>query len=138
VLAGRVGVGSAFGSSLDDLPADRRLYAGGGGSVRGYRYRSISPEDSNGNLTGGRSEITGSIELRYRFLGDFGIVPFIDAGSVSDKATPNFDGGIQYAAGLGFRYYTSFGPIRADIAAPLNPRKGDDPVAFYVSIGQAF
>ena len=138
VLAGRVGVGSAFGSSLDDLPADRRLYAGGGGSVRGYRYRSISPEDSNGNLTGGRSEITGSIELRYRFLGDFGIVPFIDAGSVSDKATPNFDGGVQYAAGLGFRYYTSFGPIRADIAAPLNPRKGDDPVAFYVSIGQAF
>lgn len=42
------------------------------------------------------------------------------------------------AAGLGFRYYTGIGPIRVDIAAPLNPRKGDKPVALYVSIGQAF
>ncbi len=138
VLAGRLGVQSTFGSSLEDLPADRRLYAGGGGSVRGYEFRSISPENSDGNEIGGRSAVTGSVELRYRFLGDFGIVPFFDAGTVSRDATPNFDEAIQYAAGLGFRYYTSFGPIRADIAVPLNPRHDDDPVAFYVSIGQAF
>jgi translocation and assembly module TamA len=138
VLAGRLGVASAFGSSLEDLPADRRLYAGGGGSVRGYEFRSISPENGDGDAIGGRSAVTGSIELRYRFLEDFGIVPFFDAGTVSTDSTPNFDEPIQYAAGIGFRYYTSFGPIRADIAAPLNPRHGDDPVAFYVSIGQAF
>jgi translocation and assembly module TamA len=138
VLAGRLGVSSAFGSSLEDLPADRRLYAGGGGSVRGYEFRSISPENSDGDEIGGRSAITGSIELRYRFLGDYGIVPFFDAGTVSRDATPNFDEPIQYAAGIGFRYYTSFGPIRADIAVPLNPRHDDDPVAFYISIGQAF
>ncbi|WP_395014882.1 autotransporter assembly complex family protein [Dongia sp.] len=138
VLAGRLGVASAFGSRLEDLPADRRLYAGGGGSVRGYEFRSISPESSDGDEIGGRSSITGSIELRYRFLEDFGIVPFFDAGTVSSDSTPNFDEPIQYAAGVGFRYYTSFGPIRADIAVPLNPRHDDDPVAFYVSIGQAF
>jgi len=138
VLAGRAGLANAFGSSLEDLPADRRLYAGGGGSVRGYEFRSISPKDDDGDLTGGRSAITGSIELRYRFLNDFGIVPFFDAGTVSRDAMPSFDEPIRYAAGIGFRYYTSFGPIRADIAAPLNPRHGDDPVAFYVSIGQAF
>jgi translocation and assembly module TamA len=138
VLAGRLGVASVFGSSLEDLPADRRLYAGGGGSVRGYEFRSISPEDSDGNDIGGRSSVTGSVELRYRFLGDFGIVPFFDAGTVSRDAAPNFDEPVQYAAGLGFRYYTAFGPIRADIAVPLNKRHGDDPVAFYVSIGQAF
>jgi translocation and assembly module TamA len=138
VLAGRLGVASVFGSSLEDLPAERRLYAGGGGSVRGYEFRSISPENADGDETGGRSAITGSIELRYRFLEDFGIVPFFDAGTVSRDATPNFDEPIQYAAGVGFRYYTGFGPIRADIAVPLNPRHDDDPVAFYVSIGQSF
>jgi translocation and assembly module TamA len=138
VLAGRLGVASAFGSSLEDLPADRRLYAGGGGSVRGYEFRSISPENSDGDEVGGRSSITGSVELRYRFLEDFGIVPFFDAGTVSPDSTPNFDEPIQYAAGIGFRYYTAFGPIRADVAVPLNPRHDDDPIAFYVSIGQAF
>ena len=138
VLAGRTGISSVFGSSLEDLPADRRLYAGGGGSVRGFEFRSISPKDADGDLTGGRSAVTASIELRYRFLGDFGIVPFFDAGTVSRDAAINFDEPIRYAAGLGFRYYTSFGPLRADIAVPLNPRHDDDPVAFYVSIGQAF
>ncbi len=138
VLAGRFLVANAFGSSLSKLPADRRLYAGGGGSVRGYKFRSISPEDSNGDLTGGRSSVEGSIELRYRFLGNFGIVPFLDAGTVSDKIYPAFDEPIQYAAGIGLRYYTAIGPIRADIAMPLNPRHRDDKFAFYISIGQAF
>jgi translocation and assembly module TamA len=138
VLAGRLGVASVFGSRLEDLPADRRLYAGGGGSVRGYEFRSISPENADGEEIGGRSAVTGSVELRYRFLEDYGIVPFFDAGTVSRDAMPSFDEPIQYAAGLGFRYYTGFGPIRADIAVPLNKRKGDDPVAFYVSIGQSF
>jgi translocation and assembly module TamA len=138
VLAGRLGVASAFGSSLESLPADRRLYAGGGGSVRGYEFRSISPKNGHGDEIGGRSSVTGSVELRYRFLEDFGIVPFFDAGTVSRDSTPNFDEPIQYAAGIGFRYYTAFGPIRADIAVPLNPRHDDEAVAFYVSIGQAF
>ncbi|HVO03380.1 MAG TPA: autotransporter assembly complex family protein [Candidatus Cybelea sp.] len=137
VLATRGNVASAFGSDLEDLPADRRLYAGGGGSVRGYKYRSISPTDSHGDPIGGRSMVTGSVELRYRF-GDFGIVPFFDAGTASRKATPSFDRGILYAAGLGFRYYTAIGPIRADIAVPLDKRHQDQIVAFYVSIGQAF
>jgi translocation and assembly module TamA len=138
VLAGRVGFSNVFGSSLQDIPADRRLYAGGGGSVRGYAFRSISPEDSDGDLTGGRSAVTSSVELRYRFLDDYGIVPFFDAGTVSRDAMPRFDEPIRTAAGIGFRYYTGFGPIRADIAVPLNKRKDDDFIAFYVSIGQAF
>jgi translocation and assembly module TamA len=138
VLAGRVGFANVFGSSLEDLPADRRLYAGGGGSVRGFKFRSISPENSDGDLTGGRSALTGSIELRYRFMEDFGIVPFFDAGTVSRNAIPKFEEPVRYAVGLGFRYYTAFGPIRADIAMPLNPTHRDDPVAFYVSIGQSF
>jgi translocation and assembly module TamA len=138
VLAGRLSVASVFGGSIDELPADRLLYAGGGGSVRGYEFRSISPEDEDGDPTGGRSLVESSIELRYRFLNDYGIVPFFDAGTVTEDTYPSFDEKLQYAAGLGFRYYSPIGPIRADVAVPLNPREEDDPVAFYISIGQAF
>ena len=138
VLAGRLSLGSVFGGSIDDLPADRLLYAGGGGSVRGYEFRTISPLDDDDDPTGGRSLVETSIELRYRFLEDYGIVPFFDAGTVTEEAFPTFDEKVQYAAGLGFRYYSPIGPIRADVAVPLNPRSRDDPVAFYISIGQAF
>jgi translocation and assembly module TamA len=138
VLAGRLSVASVFGGSIDELPADRLLYAGGGGSVRGYEFRSISPEDEDGDPTGGRSLVEGSVELRYRFLDDYGIVPFFDAGTVTEDTFPSFDETLQYAAGLGLRYYSAIGPIRADVAVPLNAREEDDPVAFYISIGQAF
>ncbi|WP_119299631.1 autotransporter assembly complex protein TamA [Dongia deserti] len=138
VLAGRLSVASVFGGSIDELPQDRLLYAGGGGSVRGYEFRSISPLDEDGDPTGGRSLVEGSIEVRYRFLEDYGIVPFFDAGTVTEEVFPSFNEDVQYAAGLGFRYYSPIGPIRADVAVPLNPREDDDPVAFYISIGQAF
>lgn len=138
VLAGRLSVANVFGGSISDLPQDRLLYAGGGGSVRGYEFRSISPKDSDGDLTGGRSLVEGSVELRYRFLKDYGVVPFFDAGTVTEEVFPSFDEPIQYAGGLGFRYYSPIGPIRADVAVPLNPRHDDKPVAFYISIGQAF
>lgn len=138
VLAGRLSIASVFGGPTDALPNDRLLYAGGGGSVRGYEFRSISPLDEDDDPTGGRSLVEGSIELRYRFLEDYGIVPFFDAGTVTEDVFPSFDEDVQYAAGLGFRYYSAIGPIRADIAVPLNPRDDDEPVAFYISIGQAF
>ncbi|WP_133614201.1 autotransporter assembly complex protein TamA [Dongia mobilis] len=138
VLAGRLGLANVFGGDTADLPADRRLYAGGGGSVRGYEFRSISPLDADDEPLGGRSLVTGSIELRYRFLDNFGLVPFLDFGTVSDDVFYGFDEEVQFAAGLGFRYYTAIGPIRADIAVPLNPRDDDEFAAFYISIGQAF
>jgi translocation and assembly module TamA len=138
VLAGRLSVASVFGGSIEELPEDRLLYAGGGGSVRGYEFRSISPLEEDGDPTGGRSLVEGSIELRYRFLDNYGIVPFFDAGTVTEDVFPSFNEDVQYAAGLGFRYYSPIGPIRADVAVPLNPREDDEPVAFYISIGQSF
>ena len=47
-------------------------------------------------------------------------------------------GDTRASAGLGLMYYTGIGPIRVDVAAPLNPRRGDHVVALYVSIGQSF
>jgi translocation and assembly module TamA len=137
VVAGRVVVGSTIGGSLLDTPSDKRFFSGGGGSVRGYEYQKIGPLDADGNPIGGRSLLELGLEFRLRYK-NFGIVPFIDGGSVGNSDWPDFDEKFQWAAGLGLRYYTAFGPIRADIAIPLNKREGDDSYAYYISIGQAF
>jgi translocation and assembly module TamA len=138
VLAGRVGLGSIAGADLDEIPATRRFYAGGGGSVRGYAYRSLAPLGPFNQLIGGRSLFEASVEARIKITDTIGIVPFADAGMAFESALPDFKETLQLSAGLGLRYYTPIGPIRLDVAAPLNPRKGDKPVAIYISIGQAF
>ncbi|MBA4008704.1 MAG: outer membrane protein assembly factor, partial [Erythrobacter sp.] len=71
------------------------------------------------------------------FGGAIEVVPFIDGGSVARGSTPDFDE-IRFGAGIGIRYKTTFGPIRVDVAAPLNPTEFDSPVVVYVSLGQAF
>lgn len=138
VLAGRAGIGSIVGASTDNLPADKRFYAGGSGSVRGYALQSVGPLDPANEPTGGSALLDFGVELRWRAYGDFGIVPFVDAGQVYDQELPSFDEELQWAAGLGFRYFTAIGPIRADLAFPLNPRDSDDIFQVYFSLGQAF
>lgn len=138
VLAGRAGIGSIVGASTGNLPADKRFYAGGSGSVRGYALQSVGPLDAGNEPTGGSALLDFAMELRWRVFGDFGVVPFIDAGQVYDQEVPNLDQELQWAAGLGLRYFTAIGPIRADIAFPLNPRDSDDVFQVYFSLGQAF
>ena len=136
VLAARVRVGSIFGGALTDLAPSRRLYAGGGGSVRGYAYEALGPLDSSGTPTGGLSVNELSVELRYR-IGDIGIVPFLDAGQVYNSRLPDFSN-LKLGAGIGARVYTNFGPLRIDVATPLSNNKRDVAIALYVGIGQAF
>ena len=136
VIAGRARFGSIIGASAQRIAPTRRFYAGGGGSVRGYGYQKIGPIDVNGDPAGGRSLAEFSIEARIRF-GDFGVVPFLDAGNLYSAKLPTFRN-LRYGAGLGVRYYTSFGPIRVDVGTPINRRRGDSRVAVYVSLGQAF
>jgi translocation and assembly module TamA len=140
VVAGRVRVGAIPGTDLDNIAPSRRLYSGGGGSVRGYGYQRIGPRDASGNPTGGRSLVEGAIEARVKtgfFDGALSVVPFVDAGSVSQSVVPDFDV-VRFGAGIGVRYETGFGPLRFDIATPINPAPGDSRIAVYVSLGQAF
>ncbi|MFO6445782.1 autotransporter assembly complex protein TamA [Erythrobacter sp. NE805] len=139
-LAGRVRAATIQGAEIEDVAPSRRLYAGGGASVRGYGFQGVGPRDAVGNPTGGASLVEAAIEARIPtplFGGAVEVVPFVDAGSVSRGSTPDF-GTIRYGAGVGLRYKTSFGPIRVDVAAPLNPTTFDSPVVVYVSLGQAF
>ncbi len=139
VLAGLVGLGAMGGADLADIPANWRFYAGGGGSVRGYAYNSLGPTGPFGlAVVGGRSLFQASAELRVRVTDTIGIVPFFDAGNAFATSFPNFSEPLATAVGVGLRYYTAIGPIRADVAFPLERRAGSGPVAFYVSIGQAF
>ena len=137
VLAARTRLGTIVGANRDQIAPSRRFYAGGGGSVRGYGYQAIGPRDPVfDDPIGGRSLAEFSIEARIRF-GNFGIVPFLDAGNISTSGLPRFND-LQFGAGLGARYYSSFGPIRIDVGTPLNRQPGDPRIAVYVSLGQAF
>ncbi len=139
VLAGRLGVGSVlWAPNTLDVPASRRFYAGGGGSVRGYGFQNIGPQTAGGDPIGGRALLETGLELRYRITETIGIVPFVDAGTVYDAPYPDFSEDLRVGVGIGARYYTGFGPIRVDIAVPLQPRDDDPVVAFYVSLGQSF
>lgn len=136
VLAGRVRVGSILGASRENLAPSRRFYAGGGGSVRGFGYQQLGPKDPNNDPIGGRSVNEAAVEARYRF-GNYGVVAFVDAGQVYRGSTPDFSN-LRYGAGIGGRFYTNFGPMRLDVATPIDRQPGEARVSVYVSIGQAF
>ncbi|MEE4316283.1 MAG: BamA/TamA family outer membrane protein, partial [Erythrobacter sp.] len=140
VLAGRVRAATIQGARFFEVAPSRRLYAGGGGSVRGYGFQGVGPLNDRGEPTGGGSLVEVSVEARIEtplLDGAVEVVPFFDAGTVSLGSTPDFRF-IKYGAGIGIRYKTTFGPIRVDVATPLNPGQFDSPVVVYVSLGQAF
>lgn len=137
VIAGRLRGGNVFGADADEIPTDDRFYAGGGGSVRGYAYQAIGPRSAENDPLGGKTLVEGSIEARFKVRRKIGAVAFIDAGSVSPKRRPEVED-VQVGAGVGVRYATPIGPIRFDVAVPLDKRDFDDPFQVYISIGQAF
>lgn len=141
VVAGRIKVGSLVGSSIVETPPDLLFTAGGGDSVRGYSYKSIGLPFPDGGVSGGRSLIEGSLEFRRRLNESFGAVAFADAGTVGSSSFSDFSDfseDFKISVGVGVRYYTGLGPIRLDVAFPLNGNKNDADFAIYAGIGQAF
>lgn len=137
ILAGWGRIAAIRGASLDEVPANHRLYVGGGGSVRAYGFQRAGPIDEAGDPTGGLSALAFGAELRARVSETIGIVPFIEAGNAYGAKWP--DDGLLWGAGLGLRYQTPIGPVRADVAMPINRRPGiDDSFQVYLSLGQAF
>lgn len=137
-LAARGRLGALFGEDTKDLPGTKRYYAGGGGSIRGYEFQSVGPVDDSNDPEGGRSVIELGAEMRFRVTDTIGFVPFTEGGTVYNSSLPDFSETMRWAAGVGLRYYTVAGPLRLDIAFPLNPRRQDEDFEFYVSFGQAF
>ncbi len=137
VLAGRVRLGSILGGEELTVPSDRLFYSGGGGSVRGYEYQGVNARLPDNTPRGGLSLFETSLEVRHDIGRRFQAVGFIDAGAVGLDEIPNL-ADLRYALGAGVRYRLPFGPVRADIALPLDKRDGDADFQVYISIGQAF
>lgn len=135
--AGRVTLGSIDGVEVDQVPADERFYAGGGGSIRGYEYQQVGPK-LDGVPVGGDKLLECSAELRIQPGNRLGYVLFVDGGTVYNDLL-NDTRSLRFGAGLGLRWFTTIGPLRADLAYPLN---ADDTqverLQFYISLGQAF
>jgi translocation and assembly module TamA len=137
VIAGRVKAGALAGPSIGEVPPDKLFLAGGGGSVRGYPYKSIGVDDGKGGITGGKFLLEGSLEARAKIMDNWGAAAFIDAGAVGGESLPS-PSDLKLGVGVGVRYYTGFGPIRADVAFPLDKRPGDPGYGIYLGLGQAF
>ena len=136
VVAGRARLGTTLGIERAELAPSRRFYAGGGGSVRGFGYQQLGPRAPDDRPLGGLSLVEGAAEVRYRF-GDYGVVGFVDVGRVYEDRLPSFRD-LRAGVGIGARYYTSFGPLRLDVATPVGRREGESRLNIYISIGQAF
>lgn len=137
VLAGRIRLGSIIGGEELTIPADRLFYSGGGGSVRGFEYQGVGPRLPDNTPRGGLSLFEVSAEVRRDIGESFQAVAFVDAGAIGSAETPDFSN-LRYAVGAGVRYKLPFGPVRFDVALPLDKRDGDAAFQIYVSIGQAF
>nr|WP_245198083.1 BamA/TamA family outer membrane protein [Sphingomonas kaistensis] len=136
VVAARARAGTTLGIDRFQLAPSRRFYGGGGGSVRGFAYQQLGPKDPELRPLGGLSLVEAAGEVRYRF-GDFGVVGFVDVGQVYEDRVPSLRD-LRTGVGIGARYYTSFGPLRVDVATPLGRREGESRFNVYISIGQAF
>ena len=137
IVAVRGIVASAQGASQFDLPPDQRFYAGGSATVRGFKYQSVGPLFADNNPQGGAALDAATIEFRQRVWGNIGAALFVDAGQVSAENAP-FQGTLREGVGTGVRYYTPIGPIRVDVAVPLNKPPNGDSFELYLGLGQAF
>jgi translocation and assembly module TamA len=145
ILAAWGKIGFIQAKSLSIISPDKRFYSGGGGSVRGYGYQLLGPVDANRVPIGGQSLIEMGIETRFRINESFGLVTFLEGGSVSTTRRPAFNSNeFLWGAGAGIRYFTAIGPIRVDVGIPLKRRRTsegrrvDSAYQLYISVGQAF
>jgi outer membrane protein insertion porin family len=138
VLSGRVEVGHGFGWGGEDLPLFERFYLGGPNSIRGWKFREISPEDSAGEKIGGTTELLGNIEYIVPLPFNLRAATFFDVGNVYGFDTKFDPTDLLASVGAGVRWLSPFGPIRVDYGIKLNPRPGEDFGALHFSVGSPF
>jgi len=97
-----------------------------------------SPLDCEDDPVGGRSFFEAAGELRFQVAERVGLVAFLDGGRAFEPAFPDLDEPLLWGAGLGVRYFSPIGPLRFDVAVPLNRRGVDDSFQVYLSLGHAF
>ena len=122
-------VGATAKSAFDELPASVRFFAGGDNSVRGYDFEALGPVDADGLVIGGSSLATGSFEFEQPLHERWSLAFFVDAGNAFEGSRIDAKAG----AGLGGRWQSPLGPIRVDLAHPLDD--DSDRWRLHVSLG---
>ncbi|MBA3603019.1 MAG: BamA/TamA family outer membrane protein [Parachlamydiaceae bacterium] len=139
VFASKIHMGTILGPTRRAVPPSERFYSGNESTLRGYSYMTVSPLGKKRKPIGGKSICVLSLEARARVTETIGVVGFYEVGNVFESSTPKFKGNLLQSVGLGLRYHTPIGPIRFDLALPINRRrKVDAPFQAYISIGQSF
>ncbi len=122
-LLPRAEAGATLIDKLRTLPASVRYFAGGDVSVRGYAYNSLGPTDPFGAVVGGENLLVGSIELDQQIAADWSLAAFVDSGNAYDAIN---DFNPATGVGVGIRWFSPLGPIRVDVAVPLEKDAPDD------------
>lgn len=134
-------LGYAGGYAGQPLPFFKNYFAGGPGSVRGYRSFSLGPQDENGDATGGNRKLTGTAELLFPMPGaeqdkSLRLAAFLDGGQVFDN---KFDlGELRYSTGIALFWSSPMGPLRLSWAQPLNDKPGDRSQQLQFTFGTGF
>jgi len=128
-ILARGSAGVTAKEDLTALPVSVRLFAGGDRSVRGYDFETLGPMDQDGLVIGGSNLLEGSLEFDYLFKPQWSIAAFADTGSAFNGSDVDFSTGV----GLGLRWYSPVGPIRLDLAHPLDDP--DQKVRVHISLG---
>jgi translocation and assembly module TamA len=122
-------VGATLKRSFDELPPSVRFFAGGDNSVRGYDFEALGPVDASGEVVGGSALATGSFEFEQPLRERWSLAMFVDAGNAFEGS--NLDA--KTSVGLGGRWQSPLGPIRVDLAHPLDDEADD--WRLHVSLG---
>lgn len=122
-------IGANLADRLTELPASQRFFAGGDRSVRGYDYESLGERNDEAEVIGGRYLLTASAEIDWRVYGNWGAAAFYDMGNAADD--PDMD--LKRGVGVGVRWYSPIGPVRLDLAHPLDG--DDDGVRIHFTLG---
>jgi translocation and assembly module TamA len=128
----RGSLGAMTVGDFDKLPPQLRFFAGGDRSIRGYNYETIGPHDAQGLVIGGQDLAVGSVEYEYYFTRNWGIATFIDAG---DAFTGFGNFSTHIGTGLGVRWRSPVGMVRADLGVPVRDPDGENGVVLHLVIG---
>ena len=138
ILAGRAEVGHGFSLSKEDFPLFERFYLGGPNTLRGFKFRRVSPTDEFGNRTGGTTELLGNVEYLVPMPFNIRLAAFFDVGNVYGFSKEFDPTDLRTAGGAGLRWLSPFGPIRVDYGINLDRRKGESFGEFNFSVGSTF
>src|SRR5207237_1331533 len=134
-------LGAAGGLGDKPLPFFKNFFAGGPGTVRGYRAFTLGPQDEFGNPIGGNRKATGSLELLFPMPGadndpSLRLAAFIDGGNVFAQTFQFND--MRYSSGFAFFWTSPFGPLRLSYAQPLNAKSTDRIQKLQFTFGTGF